>query len=374
MVVVRALQIPARRADARPMASTTTRATPERLYRLLADNATDVVTLHDLSGRHLYVSPSMKTFGGYEPDELIGVACWKLLHPDDVMPVKQQVAAAMAGGEVITLRYRLRHAAGHWDWVETTTRAVGEEIQCSTRKITELYTRLEQQSAVARIGNLVMERAPLDEVLDETTRLVAAALDVEMVHTTEHLGEGRARVSAGVGWPDGFVGTEFKMSSLRRDGRNEYSHGPVVIDDLRTDSEWRARHLTDHGVVSSVNVVIGNPEAPLGVLSANARARRGFGDTDIDFLQSVAHMLAAAIESRHTEARMRHDALHDALTGLPNRTLLLDRLRHALDRAHRDGTRVAVLFLDLDNLKVINDSLGHGAGDELLRAIGPRLR
>jgi diguanylate cyclase (GGDEF)-like protein len=240
--------------------------------------------------------------------------------------------------------------------------------------ITELYTRLEQQSAVARIGNLVMQRASLDEVLAETTRMVAAALDVDMVHTTEHLGEGRARVSAGVGWPEGFVGTEFKMSSLRRDGRNEYSNGPVVIEDLRTDREWQAPHLTEHGVVSSVIVVIGNPEAPLGVLSANAKKLRAFVDTDIDFLQSVAHMLAAAIESRDTEARMRHDALHDALTGLPNRTLLLDRLRHALDRAHRDGTRVAVLFLDLDNLKVINDSLGHGAGDELLRAIGPRLR
>ena len=149
------------------------------------------------------------------------------------------------------------------------------------------------------------ERAPLGAVLDETTRLVAAALDVSMVHTTEHLGEGRARVSAGVGWPEGFVGTEFKMSSLRRDGRNEYSNGPVVIADLRTDSEWRAPHLTDHGVVSSVNVVIGNPESPLGVLSANAQKLRAFVDTDIDFLQSVAHMLAAAIESRDTEARMR---------------------------------------------------------------------
>jgi PAS domain S-box-containing protein len=93
------------------MASTQTRATPERLYRLLAENATDVVTLHDLAGRYLYVSPSMKAFGGHEPADLIGVACWKLMHPDDVTPVRQQVVAAMAGGEVVTLRYRLRHAA-----------------------------------------------------------------------------------------------------------------------------------------------------------------------------------------------------------------------------------------------------------------------
>ncbi len=97
-------------------------------------------------------------------------------------------------------------------------------------------------------------------------------------------------------------------------------------------------------------------------------------DTDLDFLQSIAHLLASAIGRNGFEEQMRHDALHDALTGLPNRTLLLDRLGEALKRADRERTRVAVLFLDLDNLKVLNDSSGHSAGDELLRAIGPRMR
>jgi diguanylate cyclase (GGDEF)-like protein len=240
--------------------------------------------------------------------------------------------------------------------------------------VTELYRRLEQQSAVARIGNLVMERAELEVILEETCRATSAALDIELIHVTEHLGEGRVRVRAGRGWPDGFVGSEFDMASLRADGRNVYSSGPVVVEDLPNDSEWRARPLRAAGVISTVTVMIGHPDAPLGVLSASSRSRRSFVDTDLDFLQSVAHMLAAAIENRRLEQRMRHDALHDALTGLPNRTLLLDRLRHALDRAARDGSRVAVLFLDLDNLKVLNDSLGHHAGDELLRAIGPRLR
>ena len=356
------------------MASSKTRVTPERLYRLLADNATDVVTLHDPDGRYLYVSPSITAFGGYVPDELLGVPCWTLMHPDDVAGVREAMSSAFAVGEVATTQYRVRHLDGHWEWAETTARRVGAEIQCSTRQITELHHRLAQQSAVARLGNMVMRGPDLDEVFAEATRAVAETLDADLVSVTEDLGGGRMKMRAGVGWPDGYVGAEFEMAALRVDGRSVYADGPFVVEDLPNDPAWNTSPLRGHDVVTSVNVLMGSPDAPMGVLGAHTCTKRKFSATDIDFMQSVAHMLAAAIGRLRVEEQMHHAAVHDALTGLPNRTLLLDRLRHALERTARDGGHVALFFLDLDNLKVLNDSLGHHAGDELLCAIGPRLR
>src|SRR5437588_1293063 len=80
------------------------------------------------------------------------------------------------------------------------------------------------------------------------------------------------------------------------------------------------------------------------------------------------------MERKRSEVQLAHQALHDTLTTPPNRALFLDRLGVALDRSRRTGTAVAVLFLDVDGFKAINDSLGHAAGDRLLVALADRLR
>jgi diguanylate cyclase (GGDEF)-like protein/PAS domain S-box-containing protein len=100
---------------------------------------------------------------------------------------------------------------------------------------------------------------------------------------------------------------------------------------------------------------------------------RAIDDDGTAFVRAVASILGTALVRLRSEERMRHEALHDPLTGLANRTLLRDRLEHALARSAREGAPTGVLFIDLDEFKRVNDAFGHAAGDAVLAELGQRL-
>ncbi|MBJ7328405.1 MAG: EAL domain-containing protein [Solirubrobacteraceae bacterium] len=146
--------------------------------------------------------------------------------------------------------------------------------------------------------------------------------------------------------------------------------GSVAVEDAAAEDRFRA---SPPEFVSAASVLVSDSAQRFGVLEVASSTRRRFDRDEITFLESFADLLATAVGRYRAEVQIRHQALHDPLTGLGNRTQFLDRLAQGLARSHRQGNGLAVLFLDLDGFKEVNDTLGHHAGDQLLTELAARL-
>jgi len=172
------------------------------------------------------------------------------------------------------------------------------------------------------------------------------------------------------------------------------------IEVLTYDAVTRARHVllehpvdcvvlhvadSDAGAIEMVEGILSSAsDVPVVVLAASGEqsvADRAIHAGAQDYLiepatdpGALGTAIRYAIERKRAAARLAHQAVHDSLTGLPNRVLLLDRLNVAVGRARRRPTSLALLFLDLDGFKRVNDSLGHDAGDDLLVEVSRRLQ
>jgi len=251
------------------------------------------------------------------------------------------------------------------------------DVTWPRRVRSQLARRASQQESVARLGELALRDRDLGALIDHVVGAVAEQLGMEFSGLLEFSASRDAlHMVAGRGWDPGLMGAQWiKVDQESQAGYTLNSSRPVIVDDLRTERRFRpSPQFVEAGVVSGISVVVEGREQPFGVLGAHSRSPRELSADDVNFLTAVAHLVAVAVERQRDEQSNLHAALHDPLTGLPNRTLVLDRLEHALARRNREGTEVAALMLDLDGFKVINDSLGHAAGDELLLAMAPRLR
>jgi diguanylate cyclase (GGDEF)-like protein len=232
-----------------------------------------------------------------------------------------------------------------------------------------------QQREVARFGQLALEGMAIDQLGAEATRILAGVLDVHYGVVFKQVPNEELLLVATTGLDEKLVGKALVPAGFRSQSGYALAVGTAtVVNDWESEKRFQQSELQRReGVKSAAVVLIKGEGRPYGVFGAASRKQHDFSQADVNFMQALANVLANAIERRRTEEQTQHEALHDPLTGLPNRNLFLDRLEHALSVAARRETSISVLFLDLDQFKLVNDSLGHAAGDELLAAVAPRI-
>ncbi len=357
---------------------------PKRGMRSLIENASDVITVVAPDLTVVYQTASGARLLGYQPSELEGTKFSALVHPSDLGRLRLACATAADGIRSDPVDLRLLHNDGTWIDAETAVRheASDGHLVLTTRDARErkraerkLRRQADQQAVVAALGACALEGGELPELMDHVACEVMETLGADYVGVHQHVPERDIFVlDAGVGCEPlrrsvAAIATPGSWLAKVMAGKR-----PVIVSDWNAGSGFTETALLQSNDISSgIGVPIPSGQSMFGVLSVQAAGKAHFNYEDGVFLQSVAHILAAAIARTETEAAIRHQALHDAVTGLPNRVLLEDRLTRVLATARRHGRSLAVLFLDLDNFKRVNDSLGHAVGDAVLQAVALRM-
>jgi diguanylate cyclase (GGDEF)-like protein/PAS domain S-box-containing protein len=362
-------------------------------FRRLIERLPVIVYTAELGerGRWRYVSPQVEEILGYRPEDFVrDPGLWtSLLHPEDrerVLALETQ--QDLGSRDTTPVEYRIHTRDGRVLWIHDEAVLEADEdgvpvwhgviYDVSERKQTEgeLQRALSQQAVVARLGERAMQNSDPQEMMEAAAELIGKVDGVHSACIWELARDGR-RLNLRAGLEGAVVGAGRRVSASRD------SHAGAALDSgthaIVADWDQETRHtmppvLRVFGAASSLAVVIDGKNRPFGVLDVHATEPHRFSAKDVPFVQAAANVLADAIERHAADQALRYRVLHDSLTGLPNRLSFVDALGESLDKASVSGSPVGILFLDLDHFKLINDSLGHHAGDALLRAVAPRLR
>ncbi len=238
-----------------------------------------------------------------------------------------------------------------------------------------MLRRARGQAALTALSRLAAEDVDVVGLLHQACDAIAHTLDIDRVGVQQiDESSGHLLLTAGFGWPSDVIGrTRLPLTLERRESLRSLSAAPELLHDVSTSAPGGPL-LAAAGSASMLSVLIGGAERAYGTLHAASVSPREFNDQEAGFLQSIANILWNAIERSDTAATYRTAELYDQTTGLASRSLMLERLERAIDRAGAQRCAAMVLLVDLDNFNVINDSIGRLAGDELLRALAPRLQ
>jgi len=362
-------------------------------YRRLVERLPVIVYTSEMGehGEWHYVSPQVEEILGYSAEEFkADPGLWaRLLHPEDrEQALANETEIYLGDRSTRPVEYRLHTRAGEIVWMldeavlEADDKGVpvwhGVLYDITERKRTEdeLQRALAQQAVVAKLGERALQDGDPEALLRAATELIAEVDGIESACIWE-LGRDGRRLNLRAGLEDAVVGAGRRVSAAldSHAGAALDSGAHAIVADWTAETRFTMPPvLRVVAAASSLAVMIDGKDQPFGVLDLHSTEPDRFNAKDVPFVQAAANVLADAIERHATDQALRHRVLHDSLTGLPNRLSFVDALNEALNRATASGSPIGILFLDLDHFKLINDSLGHHAGDALLRAVAPRLR
>jgi len=329
------------RLDERALADDALRRSEER-FRALVLHATDSILVVRGDGTIEQVNPDRGLFGPRPPENVLGHNAFEWVHPDDVVMLQRDLAALIGRpGATETRTCRVKDRNGDWRWIEATATNMldVEAVQGLVVNHHDITDRVRAEQAAARLLEVIEITGDFVGICDPTGQLL-------------HLNRSARQ----------FAGSDDDLDTL-----------PPLLSWLPDDERRRILELVlptldDEGHWSGELRLCqpGGGELPMLARMLSHRNLHG----EIDFYSWI---LRDYSDRKAIEEHLAHQANHDVLTGLPNRALLLDRLNGALARAGRTGEQVAVLFVDLDDFKVVNDRRGHRLGDRVLQELAGRL-
>jgi diguanylate cyclase (GGDEF)-like protein/PAS domain S-box-containing protein len=356
----------------------------ERLS-LVADASDAAVIISDSQSRIVYVNGGFSRMFGWTQEEVLGQAPIALLAPQMQETFTEQYRSELRGGKPVWSEEIVVGKQGQRYWAKVTSNPVINDQgvwSCTVSVLTDITRSKMHEALQHRVLEAMAREQPLSEVLDMVCLEVERIAPEVTASILEVDAQGLLHPLASPSLPSSYsalldgvaIGPEVGSC-----GTAAWRNAPVLVTDIATDPLWRDyKHLIlPLGYQACWSTPIcGTAGKPIGTFAfyyrdVTAGVASAYHQQLVD---ACTHLCALALEREHTRARIRQLAFYDGLTGLPNRSLLQANADQAMAAAARNDEQLAVLFIDLDRFKQVNDSMGHPAGDELLRVVAARLQ
>ncbi len=335
----------------------------------------DAVCVVDRHGRFVFVSAACERILGYTPAELVGRQMLDLVYREDRARTLEAAGKVMGGFEQLHFENRYVRKDGQlvdimWSarWYEA------EQVRIAVaRDITAAKRTASIQAATYAISEAAHAAGDVLALIGQVHRIVAGLLPAPGFAVALKPENGADLAFAYRRTEGGQADTLAEGAALALCAEVVRSRQPLLVAPSTLGALEPA--LAAPGLHHWLGVPLDCDDATIGVLCLQGeKDGPAFADADRDLLAFISTQVATAIQRKQLHEQLTRMAQYDALTGLPNRRLLGDRLDNALARARRQPGRLCVIFIDLNEFKEINDAFGHATGDAVLAEVAARLR